>query len=377
MKKIFTFIATVMVAVCASAQETVDYTIDWTQESGWAMWAPDEILNENCITVTADGLTVNNAKERTNYWDMQMHIANNIGLEVGTTYTVKVVAKTVEGNANVHFALGSWGEGVQGDATITNDGFKEYTFSGDAVTGSGSFLMAQFGKYVGTIIFKSVTVSHIPAASDIDDYMVKVDLSEAKENSWDSQLLINIPQALTVGKTYEIKLSVKGSVAAESIPGDGQKPQFGSLIEDTKSSNKDQWGNSADLQYTGIFSIGTNWAEVSLGETNGNFPFNRLILQIGHYQGTLYVDNVKFIEKESGEVIIEDFKDGIAGKADKRSYHNHVTVTKAESDCPGTATGITNITSTTDNASMFNIAGQRVNSAKGLVIKNGKKCIVK
>lgn len=366
-----------MVAVCASAQEIVDYTIDWTQQSGWAMWAPDEIVNENCITVTADGLTVNNAKERTNNWDMQMHIANNIGLEVGTTYTVKVVAKTVEGNANVHFKLGNWDKGFEVDATITNDGFKEYTFSGDAVTGSESFLMAQFGKYVGTIIFKSVTVSHIPAASDIDDYMVKVDLSEAKENSWDSQLLINIPQALTVGKTYEIKLSVKGSVAVESIPGDGQKPQFGSLIEDTKSSNKDQWGNSADLQYTGIFCIGTNWAEVSLGETNGNFPFNRLILQIGHYQGTLYVDNVKFIEKESGEVIIEDFKDGIAGKADKRSYHNHVTVSKAESDCPGIATGITNITSTTDNASMFNIAGQRVDSAKGLVIKNGKKYIAK
>ena len=43
-----------------------------------------------------------------------------------------------------------------------------------------------------------------------------------------------------------------------------------------------------------------------------------------------------------------------------------------------TATGIENIETSSANAVMYNIAGQRVNSnAKGIVIKDGKKFIVK
>lgn len=214
----------------------------------------------------------------------------------------------------------------------------------------------------------------------VEDYMLKIDVSKVMPNSWDSQVLINIP-TMNVSSHYAVYMSVKASV---------ETPKIGAFIEDTKSSNKDPYGNSADLKYSNDIALTTEWAQTEsifsyqddeqqwIGTTDGKFPYDRLVLQLGAFAGTMYVDNIKIVEVETGNIQIVDFKDGIAGIADKRSYHDQVSVAKVESDCPEfeTPTGIHDVVLKADNANvMYNIAGQRVQNAKGIVIMNGKKVV--
>ncbi len=217
----------------------------------------------------------------------------------------------------------------------------------------------------------------------IEDYMLKITIDEAKANSWDSQVLINLPAPLTVGNHYAVQLSLRTE--------EGETDKIGAFIEDTKSENKDQYGNSGDLKYSNNFSASTTWSQTEsifatqaedgswYGGTDGKYPYDRLVLQLGKFSGTLYVDNIKIIEFETGDVQVIDFKEGIIGSADQRSWHSHVTIGKAESDCPTfenyVPTAIQNVETAAESNVMYNIAGQRVQNAKGLVIKNGKKMI--
>lgn len=368
MKKIFTLCAIAMMAMNSFAQEVItDYTFDWSTQKSFTMWAPDEIKNN--FSVTAEGLSYTNEKATTNFWDLQHWVASDIELETGVKYKYTIEAKAIgSGKAVVRTKLGDWSTGLSGSFEITaGEDFKKFEIEGDAVTGSGSFILVQYGDFVGTVIFRSVVVSHVFEAT-ADDYMVQVDLKEAKKNNYESQLLVTLPKALEVGKKYDMFVSVKGTGKVNENGG------LGSMIEDTKSSNKDEWGNSADLQYTNNFEFTSDWQEVSLGVSNGTYPYDRIILQLGQFAGTLYFDNFKFIEQESKEVILVDFKTGIAKIASKRDYHTHVSVSKTVSDLPA---GLNAVAADNDKAVMYNILGQRVNNAKGLVIINGKKVIVK
>lgn len=211
----------------------------------------------------------------------------------------------------------------------------------------------------------------------VEDYMVMVELPEVKEQPWDSQLLVPIPTALQAGKYYHIMFSVKGSVESKECSS--------CVLQDTKSTNRDQWGGTADVSYSNAFDITTEWKQVSPFATqidgkwqavsNSKFPYDRLVIQLGKYAGTVYFDNFKFVEYESGSVISLDFKEGISGLV--QAGQSHVSVSKAESDCPSfdTPTAIKTVNTDVEDNVMYNIAGQRVQNAKGIVIKNGKKFV--
>lgn len=207
-----------------------------------------------------------------------------------------------------------------------------------------------------------------PAEPTTDNLALRVKLDVAKDNNWDSQVLIPLPEALEAGKNYEILFAIKGSV-------DSEENALGSVVEDTKSENRDQYGNSADLQYTASFSATTDWKQVSL-VTNGEFPYDRLILNIGKYKGYLYIDDLKVYEVTEEEPCMTIDFNSTSMEGEKRGYHDHVTLKKVDSTntVELEPTGIKNINKVA-NSVMFNIAGQRVNNAQGVVILNGKKFV--
>lgn len=52
----------------AATEDVVDYTFDWTKQTAYNMWAPDEVKKN--ISVSEDGLTVEN-KTKTDNWMIQ------------------------------------------------------------------------------------------------------------------------------------------------------------------------------------------------------------------------------------------------------------------------------------------------------------------
>lgn len=61
--------APAVMAEQAATEDVVDYTLDWTKQSAYNMWAPDE-MKENISVSENNGLSVNN-KTATDNWKIQ------------------------------------------------------------------------------------------------------------------------------------------------------------------------------------------------------------------------------------------------------------------------------------------------------------------
>lgn len=210
----------------------------------------------------------------------------------------------------------------------------------------------------------------------IEDYMFKVDVAEVKTNGWDSQVMVNIP-TLEVGKHYGIVASLRSSEPEALV-------SF--VIEDTASDNKDQYGNSADLAYSGEITVTDTWGQCDAiwsykdenenwhPGTDGKYPYNRIIFQLGKMSGTLYIDNIKIIEiSEEGGKQVVDFKEGITGIAEKRGYHNHVTAGKAESDVPEFDDPVYEVPTAISNVAVDSAKAQKALKNGQIVITRGAK----
>lgn len=159
MKKLFTFFVFLACFLGTKAVEIVDFTVDYTQVGKSTVgWKGDAVLDD-WITGDDDGLHLYNPEVMDPFYNYQIIILNNAALEVDENYTVKIVAKVSDGSAKVRCKLGDWGGGILGEVDVNSTEYQEYTFSGAATTAS-NFLLVQFGDYVGTVSFKSVTITH-------------------------------------------------------------------------------------------------------------------------------------------------------------------------------------------------------------------------
>ena len=159
MKKLFTLFALLVCFLGAKAIEITDFAVDYTQVGKSTVGWKADIITDDLITADAEGLHLNNPEVRPNFYDYQLWIFNNAALEVEQNYTIKFVAKVSEGSATVRYRIGDWGGGIAGDLVVNSTEYQEYTINGNA-TVANCGLLIQFGDYVGTVSFKSVTITH-------------------------------------------------------------------------------------------------------------------------------------------------------------------------------------------------------------------------
>jgi len=126
---------------------------------------------------------------------------------------------------------------------------------------------------------------------------LKVHCTKKNTNSWDVQFLAATDIALTVGKTYRMTMTVRGTKA-------------GNL-----HSKLGDWsgGAGAEVPFT------TEWQEVTLDykATNGSSFY---MLQCGDYVGDIYIKEIKFEEMQMGKTIHDD----------RRCLRAHATAKKSE-----------------------------------------------
>ena len=111
----------------------------------------------------------------------------------------------------------------------------------------------------------------------------------AKENTWNAQVNYQPGFAFENGKTYHLKMKIKGSVAGE----------FGAGFQ-----------NPEGYQGCGDFStikVTTDWKEVDVTTTCNGDNALRLLLNIGKYAGTLYIDDFEvYYTKSSNSIPLTD-----------------------------------------------------------------------
>ena len=141
---------------------------------------------------------------------------------------------------------------------------------------------------VGRLTFddgKNLSAWGMDNAPKIVNGVCEVGNNAAKANPWDAQVNYEPGFAFENGKTYHLKMKIKGSVAGE----------FGAGFQ-----NPDGYKGCGDFP---IINVTTDWKEVDVATTCNGDNALRLLLNIGKYAGTLYIDDFEVYYTKSSNTI--------------------------------------------------------------------------
>ena len=122
-------------------------------------------------------------------------------------------------------------------------------------------------------------------APKIVNGVCEVGNNAAKENPWNAQVCYEPGFAFENGKAYHLKMKIKGSVAGE----------FGAAFQ-----NPDGFKGCGDFP---TIKVTTDWKEVDVTTTCNGDNALRLLLNIGKYAGTLYIDDFEVYYTKSSNTI--------------------------------------------------------------------------
>lgn len=162
------------------------------------------------------------------------------------------------------------------------------------------------------IQFGLSAVAHTKSISNISNYALQITTPEAQTNPWDWQMHYKLSAPLTKGGMYTLTMRMKASSAAS----------VGLWPIDTQSSNRNEWGNSADVQYLATYDVTTEWQTYSWNFT-ASFPLDEFDWVFGQFGGDLYFDDVVLVADGSDANLIDgDFENGLPAGWEKISYQN-------------------------------------------------------
>ena len=122
-------------------------------------------------------------------------------------------------------------------------------------------------------------------APKIVNGVCEVGNNAAKEKPWNAQVCYEPGFAFENGTTYHLKMKIKGSVAGE----------FGAGFQ-----NPDGYKGCGDFP---TINVTTDWKEVDVTTTCNGDNAKRLLLNIGKYAGTLYIDDFEVYYTKSSNGI--------------------------------------------------------------------------
>lgn len=297
--------------------EKTDYELDCSTLSSYG-W---EELPASVKTEWNKGgaVVITNPEPINPFYELQYWLVNGIPLKTGTTYKITILCKAEgEGKspANIRFKMGDWNDNVEHNFEIPVGGdYKEVSFEiAPKIDKNG--LLFQHGDFVGKIYWKSIKISHFEAPSveipvsvghltfddgqnlggwgmdnapKIVNGVCEVGNNAAKKNPWDAQVNYEPGFAFENGKTYHLKMKIKGSVAGE----------FGAVFQ-----NPEGYIGCGDFP---TIKVTTDWNEVDVATTCNGDNALRLLLNIGKYAGTLHIDDFEvYYTKPSNTIPLTD-----------------------------------------------------------------------
>ena len=155
------------------------------------------------------------------------------------------------------------------------------------------------------------------------------------------------------------------------------------------STNRDQWGNSADIQYLSTYNVTTTYKELTWRCT-ANYPHDVLIFAIGKLGGNVYIDDVSCMEEGGTQEMISN------GNFESDDISNWSVISwagqtmRVDEDATSGIERIENSEWNKEHSLVYDLSGRRVATAtneewkmengklpKGVYIHNGRKMVVK
>lgn len=241
-----------------------------------------------------DGLKIHTTKLCTNSWDVQMVVMDNIVLDKGKSYKMKMQIKGSKAGT-LHTKVGDWGSGPGANVAFTTE-WKEVEVTYSNVIGS-SFLMLQCGDFVGDIYIRNFSIGQDKWAKRInyEGKYLKFHATARNEQVYDNQFWL-----------------VTGSFAQ------GAKFEFQADVRADKDANASTQIHNAPTSYVHYEAIGTvpfttEWKTIkltgTLSKAGQSIAFN--ISELAE-ENNYYLDNISFkingVEKiKNGNIEGTDF----------------------------------------------------------------------
>ncbi|MBD1428075.1 endo-1,4-beta-xylanase [Sphingobacterium litopenaei] len=245
-----------------------------------------------------------NAEVRANDWDTQLFIKFPAATKLGEKYRFTMYAKSdapAEFGSQAHtvpYSYKHWD--FFGSFKTTSEWVKfEREINIGSDTENCTTIAFNLGKTATTYYFDNFTVEKYNeegsgGSAPIEKGFALKMINPSVVNTWEAQAAFDI-SGIENNTEYVLTLAAKGSKA-------------GTLGADLQSTS-DYQGNSF-----GSVALTTDYQEFELKLTTTAVR-NRFIFNFGHYDGTIYVDNVKLVKAGSNTNIIGngDFENGIDG----------------------------------------------------------------
>ncbi|NGM72063.1 endo-1,4-beta-xylanase [Sphingobacterium sp. SGL-16] len=245
-----------------------------------------------------------NAEVRANDWDTQLFIKFPAATKLGEKYRFTMYAKSdapAEFGSQAHtvpYSYKHWD--FFGSFKTTSEWVKfEREINIGSDTENCTTIAFNLGKTATTYYFDNFTVEKYNeegsgGSAPIEKGFALKMINPSVVNTWEAQAAFDI-SGIENNTEYVLTLAAKGSKA-------------GTLGADLQSTS-DYQGNSF-----GSVALTTEYQEFELKLTTTAVR-NRFIFNFGHYDGTIYVDNVKLVKAGSNTNIIGngDFENGIDG----------------------------------------------------------------
>lgn len=295
--------------------EKTDYQLDCSTltKYDWS-GSPESVKTE----WNKDGAVVITNPEPIDPWySLQYWLVKGISLEQGKDYKIVIECKA-EGasDANIHFKLGDWGGGDEQQFTIpVGKGYQKVVLSVSPKMANNG-IMFQHGDFAGKIYWKSITISHMETpVMEIPSTVAKLDFEgeeslggwgmdhtpenvngvcqvgndAAKSADWNAQVNFEPGFIFENGTTYHLKMKIKGTVAGT----------FSAAFQ-----NPDGYKGCGNFQN---ISVTKDWKEVDVTAKCNGDGASRLLLNIGLYAGTLYIDDFEvYIMKSANSIPLTD-----------------------------------------------------------------------
>ncbi len=260
-----------------------------------------------------------------------------------------------------------WGDFADGHReNLTNEATfssTDFVVNGNTVTATEEkegTVTATYTDFLGQQHSLSIRVSS--TASGPNQVLV-VNNGTAGANQWDKEVICKLATPMEKGKNYVIRATMRSDVSGDCA----LWPRYDA------STNRDQWGNSADIQYLSSFTVSNTYQELTWN-CSANYPHDVLIFAIGKLGGNVYIDDVSCMEQGGNTNMIAN------GGFDSDDISNWSVLSwtgQTLSVQVDTSLGIKTVDAdgTRDNV-WTDLQGRRVaHPTKGVYILNGKKVI--
>ena len=291
---------------------------------------------------------------------------DDITINVGGSKTLKIWGTFVDGHR----------EELTSEVVLTSD---DFTIQNGKVMGTEAKKGTVTATYTDFVDDTHTLTINVEVTVDGPNHVLVVSNGSAGTNQWDKEAICKLDIPMTKGRRYVIHATMRADKRGDCA----LWPRWDA------STNRDQWGNSADIQYLSTYNVTTTYKELTWRCT-ANYPHDVLIFAIGKLGGNVYIDDVSCMEEGGTQEMISN------GNFESDDISNWSVISwagqtmRVDEDATSGIERIENSEWNKEHSPVYDLSGRRIanttnegwkmengNLPKGMYIHNGKKVVVK